>query len=295
MKEIALIGTTASGKSALALELASKVNAVILSLDSLCVYKEIQIASAKPSKNELKSIKHFGIDLLSVSEEFSAGEFFKEYQKARDFATSNAKNLIITGGSGFYLKALLSGLAPKVPRAQNYPQNSQIYELCANLDEDFASKYSKNDTFRLQKWFDIFEFLKTQKITQNPSSFLKANTKEALIKNITIFNLVWQKESLKKRIAKRCEQMLEMGLLDEARELFSCFDNDLKALNSIGLKECRGFLEGQIKSQNELKELIITHTAQLAKRQRTFFASQFEAQSVEPEEALSVISKAFKF
>ena len=116
MKELALIGATASGKTALALCLAKPLNAIILSLDSLCIYTQINIASAKPNAQELKSIKHFGINIRNIDESFNAGDFAQEYQKASIYAKQNGKNLIITGGSGFYLASMLNGLAPKVPR-----------------------------------------------------------------------------------------------------------------------------------------------------------------------------------
>ena len=291
MKQIAIIGATASGKTALALELAPLLNAVILSLDSLCVYKEICIASAKPSPDELASIKHFGVDLKSVDEDFSAGEFFCEYERACEFCKAQGKNLIITGGSGFYLKALISGLAPRVPRASFYPQNNEIFALAKSCDSEFCAKYSANDTFRLQKWFDIYSFLGNSRI---PSEFLKANTKEPLIKNIEIYELCWEKELLKERIKKRTCAMLDSGLLAEARGLFGSFSAELKPLNSVGLKECGQFLRGEILNENELKKLIITHTAQLAKRQRTFFNSQFSAKKLSFKSAKSVILKSCK-
>lgn len=158
MKELALIGTTASGKTALALKLASEFNGVILSLDSLCVYKFIDIASAKPSTDELASVPHFGVNLLMPDEHFDVGMFFEVYKTAREFAQKNGKNLFITGGSGFYLKALLSGLTPKFERVKSGLSNSQIYELISSLDPEFAAKFSANDTYRLQKWFDIHSF-----------------------------------------------------------------------------------------------------------------------------------------
>lgn len=288
MKEFALIGTTASGKSALAIKLAKPLNAVILSLDSLCVYKQINIASAKPSKDELAATTHFGVDIVSIDEPFSAGEFFKEYQKAKDFALKNEQNLIVTGGSGFYLNAMLKGLAPKVKKAQFYPQNAEIYELCSSIDTDFARKFSSNDTFRLQKWWDIYENTK-----EIPSAFLSSHTAEPIIKNIDIYELCWDKELLRKQICLRTENMLKSGLLDEAKALFSAFSADLKPLSSIGLKECKEFLDGKIKDEKTLKELIITHTAQLAKRQRTFFNSQFKSIKLEPNLAFEAILKAF--
>lgn len=295
MEQIAIIGTTASGKTALALRLAPLLDAVILSLDSLCVYKEICVASAKPSAAELSSVRHFGVDLKSVAQDFSAGEFFCEYERAKQFCLAQGKNLIITGGSGFYLKAMLSGLAPRVPRAQGeYPSNEAIFALARDCDSEFCAKYSANDTFRLQKWFDIYSFLGNCRANSGencriPSEFLKANTAEPVLKKIDIYELCWDKELLRGRIKERTGQMFEAGLLDEARRLFGAFSAELKPLNSVGLKECGQFLRGEIKSEAELKELIITHTAQLAKRQRTFFNSQFSAKKLEAKVAFDEI------
>ena len=132
--QIAIIGTTASGKSDLALSIAREIGAVILSLDSLCIYRQIDIASAKPSKEQLREIKHFGVNLIYPNEYFSVGEFIKEYAAARAFAGHSGVPLIITGGSGFYLKAMLSGLAPKVPDFKSEISNDEIYALARRID-----------------------------------------------------------------------------------------------------------------------------------------------------------------
>ena len=277
MKELALIGTTASGKTALALKLASEFNGVILSLDSLCVYKFIDIASAKPSAAELASVQHFGVNLLMPDEHFDVGMFFEVYKTAREFAQKNGKNLFITGGSGFYLKALLSGLTPKFERVENSLSNAQIYELVSNLDPEFAAKFSANDTYRLQKWFDIYSFLRSSGRGESVSAYLRENTLAPVASNLAIFELSWDRDELRERIKERTRAMFEQGLLDEARELFARYPQRPKPLNSVGLKECGEFLLGEIKTQAELEEVICTHTAQLAKRQRTFNRSQFES------------------
>lgn len=277
MKELAIIGTTASGKTALALKLASEFNGVILSLDSLCVYKFIDIASAKPSADELASVPHFGVNLLMPDEHFDVGMFFDVYKTAHEFAQKNGKNLFITGGSGFYLKALLSGLTPKFERVESGLSNAQIYELISSLDPEFAAKFSANDTYRLQKWFDIYSFLRSSGRSEAPSSYLRENTLAPVASNLAIFELSWDRDELRARIKERTRAMFEQGLLDEARELFARYPQRPKPLNSVGLKECGGFLRGEIKTQTELEELICTHTAQLAKRQRTFNRSQFES------------------
>ncbi|KAF0590496.1 MAG: tRNA(i6A37) synthase [Candidatus Campylobacter infans] len=301
MKELALIGATASGKTALALRIAKPLNAIILSLDSLCIYTQINIASAKPNAQELKSIKHFGINIRNIDESFNAGDFAQEYQKASIYAKQNGKNLIITGGSGFYLASMLNGLAPKVPRLKTHPSNDEIFTIASRIDPKFCAKFSHNDTFRLQKWYEIYSFLSKNsaqikisnnltKHTQIPSLWLAQNTAAPLIKELLIFELSLERDELRSRILARTKKMLDDGLLDEARTLFASYDKELKALKSIGLKECGQFLCGQIKSQNELCELISTHTAQLAKRQRSFFNSNFKNSiKLKPDEAYTQI------
>lgn len=273
-KEFAIIGTTASGKSDLAFELAKKLNSVILSLDSLALYKEIDIASAKPNKEQLEAIKHFGVDEIYPDEEFSVGAFFEIYKNAKEFAHLQDCPLIITGGSGFYLKSMLSGLAPDVPKCELNLSNEEIYELAVKIDPEFASKFSQNDSYRLEKWYQIYKFS-----SQIPSIWLRENTKESIIKELAIFEILWDKDELRERIKKRTKGMLEAGLIDEANFLFNKYKSEPKPLKSIGLKECKQFLDKEI-SQNELEELIATHTAQLAKRQRTFNRSQFEKKFV---------------
>ena len=267
--EFAVIGTTASGKSDLALKIAKEFNGVILSLDSLSVYKEINIASAKPTALELESVKHFGINLIFPNEYFSVGEFIKEYEKAKSYAQNLQIPLIITGGSGFYLKAMMSGLAPKIRDIKCDLNLEQIYELILKIDPEFGSKFSKNDKFRLEKWYSIYAT--TGEI---PSKFLRENTAEPIISNLQIFEILWDREVLRDRIKIRTEKMLENGLIDEAKYLFDKYGFETKSLNSIGLKECGEFLRGEL-GKNDLYEQICTHTAQLAKRQRTFNKSQF--------------------
>lgn len=119
MKEIAIIGSTASGKTGLSLEIAQQTNSIILSLDSLSVYKEINIASAKPTKVERGDIVHFGIDVLYPNEKFDVIKFFEEYKKAKEYAIKYNKNLIIVGGTGFYLKALIEGSQVALKKSMN--------------------------------------------------------------------------------------------------------------------------------------------------------------------------------
>lgn len=280
--EFAIIAPTASGKSDLAIYLAHKFKAVILSLDSLSIYKEINIASAKPCEDELKSIKHFGINLVTPDIHFSVGDFIDEYKKAKNYALNLDIPLIITGGSGFYLKAMLNGLSPKIEDVETDLSNLQIYELALKIDPNFSSKFSQNDTYRLRKWFSIYKT--TNEI---PSKFLEENTSQPTIKNLDIYEIYAPKEILNDKIKTRTKFMLDKGLIKEAKYLFNKYDNSLKALNSIGLKECKEFLDSKI-SIKELENLISTHTIQLAKRQRTFNKSQFEKKITLPLDELRI-------
>lgn len=268
-KELALIGPTACGKSDIAIEVARRYNAIILSLDSLCIYKFIDIVSAKPSKKSLQEIIHFGIDIKFPNEKFNVGEFIIEYKNARQLAITKNVPLIITGGSSFYLKSMLSGLAPKVEDAKEFPDNTEIYKIAMKIDPDFCAKFSIFDTYRVQKWFSIYQFC-----GYAPTKFLKDNTKPPIIKELKIFEIKLEKEELRNKIVLRTNNMIKNGLIDEAKLLFSKYDRREKALNCIGLKECGMYLNGCI-NIDELTQLIINNTNSLAKRQKTFNKSQF--------------------
>ncbi|MBK1973973.1 tRNA (adenosine(37)-N6)-dimethylallyltransferase MiaA, partial [Campylobacter sp. TTU-622] len=237
--EFALIGPTASGKTAIANALAYEFKAAILSLDSLCIYKQINIANAKSEDKILNELDYFGVNLLNVNEHFNVSLFMQEYEKAKKWAQDKQKILIITGGTSFYLKILMQGLSEKIEEKEITISNNEIYELLQKIDPTF--KIEKNDTYRLKKWFNIYESTK-----EIPSVFLKKTQKKPLIEKMEIYNLSWDKEELRKNIQKRTKLMLDLGLVDEAKNLFEKYDANLKPLNSIGLKECKAYLNNQI-------------------------------------------------
>lgn len=272
MKDIAILGASGSGKTALSLELASKFNFIILSLDSLSIYKYIDIASAKPTINERKDIIHFGIDELYPNEDFNVMSFFKIYEKAKSYAKIHSKNLLIVGGSSFYLKSLISSFSklPKISDETKKQVNLMLlnkqnaYELIQSIDKNYADKISSNDTYRIEKWLEIY--LQTNQI---PSVYQKQNLNEPIIKDILIYEILLEKEELFKNIQKRTTNMLKQNLIDEVVELEFKYTRSPKCFNSIGIKEVFSFLDAKI-SKNQISPLITTHTMQLAKRQKTF-------------------------
>ncbi len=279
MKQIAIIGPTASGKSDLAIEYALKHDAYILSIDSLSIYREVDIVSAKPSKKELSLVRHFGIDELFIDEYFSVEIFIELYKKAIFTCKQEKKNLVIVGGTSFYLKTLLNGLSP-VPKGNSTIQKKvqkellnlhNAYERLFEIDPEYMKKIAKNDRYRIEKALVILESTK-----QIPSCWFAQNPPRPIIKDVDIYAIQVSKEVLRKRIEKRTVQMLENGLIDEVCFLEKKYTRLPNPMRSIGIVETLDYLDGRI-TKKVLEELIVTHTLQLAKRQETFNRSQFQA------------------
>ena len=271
MKEIAIIGSTASGKTGLSLEIASKTNSIILSIDSLSVYKEIDIASAKPTKLERGEIVHFGIDEVYPNEKFDVIRFFQCYERAKQYAKDNNKNLIIVGGTGFYLKALIEGLSTGIKEDIKLDVPVQeAYDLLYALDEKYMTKIASNDKYRIEKAYAIY---KQSKMT--PTEYFQLNPKKPLTKDLKIFEILWDREELKKRIALRTNQMIKEGVIDEVIYLEKKYRRSPNAMNSIGILETLEFLDGRL-DKKQLEEKITLNTAKLAKRQNTFNKGQFQ-------------------
>jgi len=275
LRQIAILGPTASGKTSLSIDLAKTLNANILSLDSLSIYKEIDIASAKPSVKERDGIKHFGIDALHVNEKFNVTIFFELYKAAKKDSEKEGKNLIIVGGTGFYLKSMIEGISfkPQLTEQTKIQVAKELkngYSLMQQIDPEYAKNISSSDSYRREKWLEIY--LQTNTI---PSEFLKQHKKDPIIQNFELYEIEIDKEILKERITLRTQIMLDLGLIDEVFFLESKYTRAFNPMKAIGIKETLAFFDGEL-SKNELKEKIIINTAKLAKRQRTFNASQFE-------------------
>lgn len=271
MKEIAIIGSTASGKTALSLEIASKTNSIILSLDSLCVYKEIDIVSAKPTLEERGEILHFGIDEVYPNVEFDVVCFMELYKKAKEYALKNDKNLIIVGGTGFYLKALIDGLSLGIESKIKLDISVvEAYDLLYSLDEMYMKKIEKNDKYRVEKAYAIYK-----QTGLTPTLYFEKNPKIPLTKDLKIFEILWEKEELKKRVASRTNTMIKSGLIDEIIYLERKYTRAPNCMSSIGIVETFEYLDGKL-SKEELEEKISQNTMKLAKRQNTFNKGQFE-------------------
>ncbi|MBT5934082.1 tRNA (adenosine(37)-N6)-dimethylallyltransferase MiaA [Sulfurimonas sp.] len=278
MKKLAIIGPTASGKSDLAIKIAQQIDAYILSIDSLSIYKEIDVVSAKPSLTDLNAIKHFGINVLNPDEYFSVDIFISLYKEVLKTCKKDSKNLVIVGGTSFYLKSLVEGLSSLPAMDEDVKHRVQVrlkelhksYELLLNLDEKYMQKIDKNDSYRIEKALLIYE---ASGLT--PSEWFKQNPPKPIIENLPIFNIDVERDVLRKRIASRSQKMLEMGLVDEVCILERKYSRLPHSMKSIGIVEVLDFLDGKV-DKKQMIELISIHTAQLAKRQQTFNKTQFD-------------------
>jgi tRNA dimethylallyltransferase len=279
IKQLAIIGSTASGKTSLSIKVAHKTNAHILSLDSLALYKEIDIVSAKPSMKERGSIRHFGLDMIPPSENFDVSTFIKLYHEVYALCQKEGKNLIIVGGTSFYLKMLIEGIS-SIPKISQSTQNlcvkhiqdlEETYQWLLSLDPHYMSNIASKDSYRIEKALQLYletSLIPTEYFRQNPPT-------PTITAPLPIYQIVWEREQLRKRITQRTQIMLNQGLIDEICMLEKKYTRTPNCMKSIGIKETLAYLDGKY-SKKMLLEKISTNTARLAKRQTTFNNGQFK-------------------
>ncbi len=277
-EQLAIIGPTASGKTSLAIHVAKQKNALILSLDSLAIYKEINIVSAKPTPEERGGIPHYGIDHLYPDEPFDVTTFINLYKEVRKACIAEGKNLVIVGGTSFYLKMLLEGisempsLSKQEQREVGFQMRNQkrVYDTLTKLDPNYMQQIAPGDTYRLQKALEINLATGTP-----PGIYFAANPPKPIIEEpLPIYEILWPREALRKRIRLRTKQMLQQGLIDEVIALEKKYTRSPNCMKAIGIKETLAYLDG-IYDKSTLEEKIAVNTGRLAKRQETFNRSQF--------------------
>ena len=294
MKQLAIIGSTASGKSNLALDLAQSCNAVILSIDSLSIYSKINIASAKPSPDELQLVRHFGIDVLEPNQTASVFTFIEEYTQASIYAQQHHKNLIIVGGSSFYLKSMIDGLSSIPVITQSVREETAVwledlekaYRFLNDIDPSTMSAIMKSDRYRIEKMLHLYLQTKVP-----PSKWFEMNPPTSVITQCPILNIDIERGYLRERIALRTQKMIVDGLIDEVAECEQLYGRTPNSMKAIGMIETLDYLDGKC-TKEELAQLISTHTAQLAKRQQTFNSHQFTLSAHKSIQELYPIAKA---
>ena len=280
---IVILGPTASGKSSLGISLAEKLGGEILVCDSTQVYRHFDIGTAKVPAAEQRGIRHHLVDLVEPDAIFTAGEFRSLALAALKDVTSRGRPVILTAGTGLYLRALLEGLADaptrseelreRLRRAASRRGDEYLHRLLARLDPESAGRIATRDA---QK---IIRAIEVRLLTGKPVGEIHRQGRSALAGySITKIGLNPPREALYARINARTEAMLTAGWLDEVRSLVGAgISSDAKPFQFIGYSELRSHLEGRA-SLAEAIEQIQRATRQFAKRQITWFRREQDVQ-----------------
>ena len=264
---IVICGATASGKSSLALEIARRLDSIVISADSRQIYREFDIGTAKPSPEEQQLVDHYQIDICEPTETLTLAEYQQQTQAIIQDRLD--RPLLLVGGTGLYLDSITKGL--KIPRVSPQPElrsqlsaigQIQAHGWLSQVDPKAGRKIHINDQFRTLRALEVFYVTGipiSEQQGENPPNY-----------PILQIGLGCDVPASDRRIATRTHQMLEMGLVDEVRYLCQKYGVDLPLLNTLGYGEIKQYLAGEI-DLDEAIALTITHTRQFAKRQRTWF------------------------
>lgn len=267
-KVIVVVGPTAVGKTKLSIRLAKRYGIEIISGDSIAVYKELNIGSAKPTKKEMEGIPHHLIDVLEPTEDYSVADFQKQ---AREIINQKPLSLIC-GGTGLYIQATLfnyefQSKKRDVSLQEKYKDytNEELYALLKSLDKNLdETKIHPNNRKRVLRALEVYEDLGT--------SIHSFNRKDEPLYDYYIVYLDMERELLYERIHQRVDQMLEDGLFDEVKALA---EKNIYP-KGIGYREWIPYFEGKISFEDAVEEIVI-NTRHLAKRQATWFKNQMQS------------------
>lgn len=266
-KIILIVGPTGTGKTTLSIKLAKKYDAVILNADSTQVYTEPLIATAKIKEHEKENIKHYLFDVVSLNGDYTLYDYQKDGRRLLDRFISENKNVIIVGGSGLYVKALLYNYVLEDKKEINIDfskySNEELKSKVLVLDP--KSDIHVNNRQRLEGF--LKHYYETGKVIKKTDEI---NNK---LYNFISIGLKSDRETLYKMLDKRVDSMFNEGLLDEAERLYKM--NLKNYTNIIGYKELNEYFNGNI-SLDEAKELIKRNTRRYAKRQFTWFNNQMK-------------------
>lgn len=261
---IAIVGPTGVGKTKMSIALAKKYAAEIISCDSMQIYRKMDVGTAKVTDEEMEGIPHHMIDIKDVMEEYSVYDYQKDARRVLDELLSKNKNVVIVGGTGLYLKALLYNYEFKENNNKKKDfscyTNEELYDMVKSIDKE--TKIHVNNRQRLESFLNNHET--NDKIVS-----------DKMLYDAIIIGLTRPRSELYDAINKRVDEMEENGLLKEARYFY---DNNInsKAINTaIAYKELYLYFDGKI-TKEEAKELIKKKSRNYAKRQYTFFNNQLD-------------------
>lgn len=275
-KVIVICGPTASGKTSLSIELAKKLDGEIVSADSMQIYQEMNIGTAKPTIEERQGIPHYVLDFVSPEERYSVADYKKEAKKAIRQIIQKGKVPIVVGGTGLYIDSLIYEIEyPNIEFDETYRKQleeqvkkeglEKLYERAKKIDPLAIQKISKNDEKRILRILEIYQATGKTKTEQEIES-----RKNPVEYDYQVYALKWDREILYQRINQRVDLMLEQGLLEEVKKIAEKYKKFPTAMQGLGYKEVVQFFKGEM-TKEEMVEKLKMETRRYAKRQMTWF------------------------
>ena len=297
-KKVMIAGPTASGKTNLAIHLAERINAEIISADSRQCYRFLDIGTAKPTDKELSRIRHYNISVLDPDEEDTVADFKQRADNYTDQILSKRKNVIFCGGSTLHLQSLIKPLddippadPENVERLQNEAEEKGIeslFEKLNRIDPKYAKKMDGMNRQRIIRALDVWQQ------TGKPFSSFHSNEPIELPEDMAVFALHHPRPELHRRISERTENMFKQGFLEEVKNILEMgYTPDLQSLKTVGYRQAIQFLNGEITKEKMVRD-IKTATRRYAKRQITWlrrwpFVHWLDLHERETEDVLSEI------
>jgi len=301
-RAILIAGPTASGKSAVALALAKAIDGAVINADSMQVYQELRVLSARPSEQDEAQVSHTLYGFVPAAQAYSVGRWLTDVQRAIAETEACGKVPIITGGTGLYFKVLLEGLSPipDVPedvrehwRGMAAEMSSEaLYAILSERDPDMAARLELSDTQRLVRALEVLD------ATGASLAQWQQEAGEAMLKNDEVVRIyiTRPREELYRRINARFDTMLEEGALDEVRALAELnLGPDLPAMRALGVQPLKDQISGII-THEEAAEQVKMQTRRYAKRQETWARSNMITwKSISTQDSESLMSNIFSF
>ena len=276
-KVVVICGPTASGKTALSIELAKRINGEIVSADSMQIYDEMNIGTAKPDQEEMQGIKHYLIGNIKPTNRYSVSEFKKDAISAIKEIVSKEKMPIVVGGTGLYVNSLVYGIDyPEIQTNLEYRKKLEkiveekglqyLFEKAVEIDKEAMKNISPNDKKRILRVLEIYK-----ETGKTKTELERESRKNGIPYDYKIFAINMPREILYDRINRRVDIMIEKGLIDEVSSLYEKYGESLlTSMQAIGYKEVVEFLKGNC-TKEEMIEKIKMETRRYAKRQLTWF------------------------
>lgn len=289
-----LTGPTGGGKTEIALELAERLNAEIVSMDSMAVYRRMDIGTAKPTPDEQHRAIHHLIDTINPDEKYSLAQYLHDAKAAVSQIRSRGKEVLFVGGTPLYLKGLLRGifegpqadptLRKELRHLAETAEPGELHRRLQKIDPTTALRLHPNDTLRLIRAIEVFE--KTGRpISELQKQFDHGRSAEAC----RVFVLNWDRATIYNRINRRVDRMFEIGLLDEVKQLRTDFPKlSRTAAQGVGYREVLDLLDGKLPDLQTTIELVKQNTRRFAKRQYTWFRGLSECRFIDIAEPLDI-------